>query len=82
MSAFIPMREQRWHYASDAMDHVEERNCALGCKRGLADPAAFAEFGPGGTCDILARVCIGDDEPIPELDDDGETVTCLVREEL
>ncbi len=80
MSAFIPTREGRWHYASGALDHVEERNCSLGCRRGMADPGAFFEFGPGGTCDILARIFLK--EQIPELDDDGYNVTCTVREPL
>lgn len=82
MAAFVPTREERWYYAADAMAHVEARNCALGCSVGLSTPEAFVEFGPGGTCHLLALVAVGTSDPIPELDDDGENVTCLAREAL
>jgi len=82
VTAFVSERENRWQYASEALTAIEAWNCAKGCARGLADPAAFEEFGPGGTCHLLALVALGDGQPIPELDDDGDTVTCTAREPL
>lgn len=76
---FQARREDRWEYVSETVEHIEEHNCAKGCKRGLERAEGF-EYGPGGWCSILAAVTI--EEPVAELYDDGEIVHCLVREAL
>lgn len=77
---FRSRRDGRFNHSFEAIDHVEDTSCSLSCWRG-AEPGSpeAVEFGPGGTCDVLARVAIGDGEPIPELDDRGDEVVCLVR---
>jgi hypothetical protein len=77
---FIVGRESRLYYASDCIEHIEEHNCAKGCRLGLANPEAFADYGPGGSCDILARVML--EEPIPEIIDDGLILHCTARQPL
>jgi hypothetical protein len=78
---FRSTRDGRWHYSWEAVDHVEETNCARGCRWGAAPGSPEdREFGPGGTCHVLARISLGDGDPIPELDDRGDRVVCLVRE--
>ena len=78
--AFVPRRDGRFEYAHDAIAHVERTSCAKGCVRAWQDgPDKVAEFGPGGTCGVLARVGLGDGEPVPELLDDGRRVVCEAR---
>lgn len=78
---FVSARDGRWHYSFEAVDHVEEVNCSRGCRWGAVPGSPEdEEFGPGGTCEVLARVSLGDGQPIPELDDRGDEVVCLVRE--
>lgn len=74
-------RDGRWHYSFEAVNHVEETNCARGCRFGAPTGSPEAEeFGPGGTCHVLAMVSLGDGQSIPELDDRGDHLVCLVRE--
>ncbi len=75
MSAFVSTRG-RYEYATLAIEDVEEFNCRFGCRRAVDVPGT----GPGGACDVLARMCLGGGEIVPEIDDDGERLTCLVRE--
>lgn len=77
---FLAHREERWHYAMDCVTHIEEHNCAKGCKRGLVDSIVFVDCGPGGSCGVLAQVAI--EEPTTDLWDDGTVIHCLVREPL
>lgn len=67
-------------YAHEVIEHIEEHNCVLGCKR-AGTRAERAEFGPGGSCGVLAQVVLGD-EPVPELDFDDRVITCTAREPL
>lgn len=64
-------RDHRFEYAADAVHHIEANNCGVGpgCVHGSTDPDE-----PGGTCALLAAVFLED--PVPELDDDGTTITC------
>lgn len=80
--AYRPQRDSRFEHASDAIEHIETVNCAWGCKRGAQTAEELLEFGPGGTCGILAQVSAGDGLPIEELDDDGAQIECLAREPL
>lgn len=80
MSAYRSQRDHRFEHASDVIQHIETVNCAWGCKRGAQTAEELLEFGPGGTCGILAVVAAGTGEPVPELDDDGSQIECLVRE--
>lgn len=74
--------EGPWGYAFDAIDAVEEANCSKGCVHGARTRAALAEWGPGGQCDVLAQVAIGD-EVVDELTlGDGGRVTCSRYEML
>jgi hypothetical protein len=80
MSAYLPERDARFEHASDAVVWIESWNCSAGCRRGAESELELEEFGPGGTCDILARVAVGDGEPVPELRDEGNVVICLAWE--
>lgn len=73
--AYVPRRDFRFDHASDAVNHIEFENCTHGCQRGSLDPEM-----PGGACEILARVSVGDGVAVPELRDDGTVITCLARE--
>lgn len=77
---FLARRESRWYYAMDCVAHIEEHNCAKGCKRGMETPSTFVDCGPGGSCGVLAMVAI--EEPTEDLWDDGAVVHCLVREPI
>ena len=73
---FRPSHEGPWQYAHEAIEAIERDNCSHGCVFG-ARPGSqeWTEFGPGGTCQVLAEVSIGD-EPVEALDLDGEVVSC------
>jgi hypothetical protein len=67
-------------YAYEAIEHVEKWNCSRGhgCVHGAAPgDSDWTEFGPGGTCGLLATMSIGD-QSIEEMDMDGgaDHVTC------
>lgn len=76
---YTPGRDRRFPYASAAIEHIEARCCALGCVR-AGSPADIAAHGAGGTCPVLAAIFF-ETEPIPEITDDGESLTCQVRED-
>lgn len=66
-------------YAGDLVEIVERLNCSKGCTRSgtAADREAFG--GPGGHCEILAR--IDGRAEIPELDPRPDGPHCRVRED-
>jgi hypothetical protein len=64
-----------WHYADAAVRHVEEHNCSKGCT--VPTAADIAEFGPGGTCSLLALLFTQD--PIPEFEGTDTHVICHAR---
>lgn len=76
---YTPGRDARFPYAADAIAHLEARCCALGCTH-AGSPADIAEHGPGGTCAVLAAIYT-DTTPMPEITDDGESLTCLARQD-
>lgn len=78
MATYVAQRDHRFHHSSETIEHIEQHNCVKGCK--VPDPADVAEFGPGGACPLLAQVSIGDGRPVEGLADDGQVITCLVRE--
>lgn len=63
------------HYASGVVELVEKHNCSKGCT--VPDPKDVAEFGPGGTCGLLALLFTGD--PIPEFEALPTHVVCHAR---
>lgn len=79
MTAYVTSRDNRFWYASDVVAHLEERCCSLGCRYGALTAVERAASGPGGSCDVLARVSQGDGDVIPEVDDNGKNLTCLRR---
>jgi hypothetical protein len=64
-------------HSSEMVDLIEEHNCIHGCTKS-GTRAARREFGPGGTCNILALVAMGDG-PIPELDPRRDGPHCTAR---
>jgi hypothetical protein len=62
-------------YASGLVELVEQWNCALGCI--VPTEADKAEHGPGGCCELLARLFTGD--PLPEFDPQPDRLVCTVR---
>lgn len=76
---FRPRREGRWEYASDTVEHIERHNCRRGCVHGAERGSEeWLSVGPGGSCDVLARVFLEDE--VPELNDNGAVVTCTAFE--
>lgn len=74
---FHPCREGRWEYADQTVEAIERWNCAKGhgCTHGAEKGSTeWHEFGPGGVCNLLARIFM--QEEIEEMDDDGRRVTC------
>jgi hypothetical protein len=67
-----------WHYAGDAVAHVERHNCAKGCA--VPDPRDVAEHGPGGCCGLLAALFT--QEPIPEFEGTDAHVVCHARQPI
>lgn len=67
-----------WHYAGDAVEHVERHNCSKGCA--VPNPNDVAEHGPGGCCDLLASLFTGD--PISEFEGTPTHVVCHVRQPI
>jgi len=68
-------------HSSDLIEVIEAHNCVHGClKSGSA--AKRKEFGPGGNCEILARIAFwqSDDEPIREIDPRLSGPHCNARE--
>lgn len=70
-----------WGYAYEAIEHIESRNCShgRGCVHGT-EPGSdeWRDIGPGGTCDLLATISIGDPGTVITemvMDADG-TVAC------
>ena len=63
--------------AIDLVEHVERANCSWGCTRsGTAEERAV--LGPGGNCDLLARLGMGT-EPMPEFDPLSNGLHCEAR---
>lgn len=78
---YIARRDHRFAYSTEAIEHVEQVNCSRGCRFGAAPGSPeHEEFGPGGTCGVLALVACGMGDEIPVLEDDGATITCTARE--
>lgn len=77
---YLPERDGRFHYAQDAVRDVERNSCSvgLGCRH-AGTRAAVKEFGPGGTCGLLAGLFLQDVQV--EIRDDGERLTCTRYEE-
>lgn len=77
---YLPQRDGRFEYASDAVADVERNSCSrgLGCKH-AGTRAVVREFGPGGTCGLLAGICV--ESVQVEIRDDGERLTCTRYEE-
>jgi hypothetical protein len=74
---FHPRREGRWQYAAETVEAVEQWNCSKGhgCTHGAEKGSVeWEDFGPGGTCHLLALIFL--QEKIEEMDDDGKRVTC------
>lgn len=63
-------------YAGDLIAIIEAHNCVKGCTR-AGTPREIEDYGPGGTCEILARVSIPD--AVPELDPRAEGPHCSAR---
>jgi hypothetical protein len=82
VTPYLPQRDSRFYYADDAIQHIEALNCQWGCRRGAKDTLEWNALGPGGGCEILARVAVGDGEPIDELEYDGTRIVCHAREPL
>lgn len=78
---YVSRRDGRFAYSFEAIDHIEDVNCSKGCLSGAKPGSAEdKEFGPGGTCPILASVACGMGDVIPELDDQGDRIVCLARQ--
>ena len=60
----------------DLIPLVESVSCSLGCARAGTD-AQIAEFGPGGTCDLLARMCAP--EEVAEFTAREDGIHCTAR---
>lgn len=64
------------HYADQLVELVESWNCSLGCQK-AGDESVVSEFGPGGTCDLLASLFVG--QPVPEFDPRPAGIHCEAR---
>jgi hypothetical protein len=64
-------------HSSDMIALIEEHNCVKGCTLS-GTRAARREFGPGGNCELLALVAIGDG-PIREFDPRPDGPHCTAR---
>jgi hypothetical protein len=69
------------HYAGELIEGIEELNCVKGCLK-AGTQAQRDEFGPGGNCDVLAIVSIGEyGQTIPELDPRPDGPHCTARQD-
>jgi hypothetical protein len=77
---YLPERDDRFHYAHDAVADVEQTTCGKGAGcRHAGTRAQVAEHGPGGICGLLAGIFVG--EVQVEIRDDGERLSCTRYEE-
>lgn len=63
---------------TDLIRIIERHNCVHGCTR-TGGPDAEREYGPGGTCHILALVALGD-QPVPGLEPRPAGPHCAARQ--
>jgi hypothetical protein len=76
---WIPARgDYGTHYAADLIPIIERHNCVKGCTHS-GDAADRAEFGPGGNCEILMRVCIP--AAVPEIEPRRDGPHCTARQD-
>lgn len=69
--AYTPGRDGRFDYATDAIDHLEQRQCRFGCRHAInPEPGQ-----PGGSCLVLAHIAA--EEPLEGVLGDGPAVIDL-----
>ena len=71
---YMPRRDHRFEYSTEACEFIERTNCAKGCIHAEQE-AGYINCGLG----ILVTVAIGDPVAIPELHDGGRYIKCLRR---
>jgi hypothetical protein len=75
---WLPRRgDYNAHYADKLIPLVEATSCGLGCVRSGTDKAR-AEFGPGGDCDVLARMTTP--ERVTEIEPRPDGPVCNARQ--
>ena len=70
---YHPHRDLRFEYADDAIRHIEQYNCRLGCIYGSDDDLDS----PGGCCDTLLKILL--EEDVLEIIDEGYKLHCTRR---
>ena len=73
---YVPKRDRRFEYASEAGEFIERTNCAKGCIHAIDG----TEQDPGGSCSIIAEVYAGMGEPVKGLTDGGMWIRCEKRQ--
>lgn len=70
---YIPRRDYRFEYMTEAMTNIEENSCSLGCVHAEMDNEYLSI-----TCPVMNK--IWDEKPIEEFEDAGdEGLFCKVR---
>lgn len=70
---YHPVRDSRFEYVWDAIEHIEERNCSKGCVFAVA---ATEEY-PGQGCELITKIMF--EEDVEEIDDRGYELFCTKR---
>lgn len=77
---YEPVRDSRFHYAHDAIAHIEQVSCGQGAGCAHAGRRVdVLEHGAGGTCGILAGLFLG--EVQADVLDHGDRLECTAYRE-
>jgi hypothetical protein len=73
---FVSRRDARFEYSAEAVEFIERTNCAKGC---AVERVGVTPHEPGGSCELIVAVVVGDGVPIPDLTDGGTWIRCERR---
>lgn len=71
MTTYRPRRDDRFEYVVEAIAHIEEKNCGLGCKNAIE-----GEY-PGNECPIINDILL--ETPNPAVVDHDDWLECTER---
>lgn len=77
MSMYIPQRDIRFEYTTEAVEDIEENNCSKGCR--VPSPDSTDEF-PSGDCPITMGILL--EKPQVQIEDHVTRLVCTARQPL
>ena len=68
---YKPRRDHRFEYITEVIEHIEDKNCSLGCVNAIE-----GEY-PGNDCPIMIDILL--ETPNPAIVDHGGWLECKAR---